>query len=389
MNNSAIKWIGQSYERGDNTFSNCEFNIKPPFRANRSGQYTIQFDECSFYDNSATLEADDWYELFFYTTTRKDIEFRLRFELIFPIYNYHDTPNKNYIVWLFNYSNSELNAGVKQVQIYPSSSKTFSRDYVNITLYCKNRDETFINQVNTDFDNGTITEADKNDYLRENVKYYWTYTSGRYAKTNINPSALITNIELLQQNEIIRITTADNFVQHMILSVNFKEEIDSDVSYTGDDYVNYKVPINTPCLNFCDRFCYVVNNLTFGLECENPDVFYTSTGTETNNNSSNNYVRYFHFYNLRLGGPYLYIIKVNADTEEKTLNDNNQQFNVVACSQNASTYHNEPVCINSSMKIKSNDLTRFRIELLDDQFNHINLHHPVSYTLSIYNEDEY
>ena len=378
MNNNSVKWVGQSYERGNNTFSDCSFNIVPHFRPNRNNQYTIEFNECSFYDNSPTIEDGDNFDIYFYLnpgaevkdaddnlTDLTDIRFRLNVEVQQDIYTYRDTPNKTKIINIFNISETNLYNGAKSYD---------DKVFLIVKLFCQNDRD---------------TANDKEEY-----EGYFIDDDG-ITQHKYTADMLISSLQLYQDDEKTLLNNgSENFVQRILYSINFKYELDEHYFNSeydeGENITNYEADISTPCFCCSDNFCYLINNLTYGLEATNPDKIYDSeTSKFINNNENGNYVRYFNFYNFRLGGPYRYILICSADSEQKTMNDKNQEFNIVACSQNTSTYHNEPMNIQSTMRIKSNDLTNFRIELLDDQFNKIKLHCPVQYMLTIFNEDEY
>ena len=94
----------------------------------------------------------------------------------------------------------------------------------------------------------------------------------------------------------------------------------------------------------------------------------------------------FYFHNPRLGGPYLYILKTPLQTSVPTYNAINQGYNIVACTYNPNGYHNSNVQMCSSMEVVTNDLSNFRIELVNDQYEPIEINTLMYLQITVSNE---
>lgn len=93
----------------------------------------------------------------------------------------------------------------------------------------------------------------------------------------------------------------------------------------------------------------------------------------------------FKFHNLRLGGPYLYVLKTPLRATVPTYNANNQGYNIVACTYNTNGYHNQNTQMCSSMELVTNDLSNFRIELVNDQLEHVKIKTPLYLQITVSN----
>lgn len=94
----------------------------------------------------------------------------------------------------------------------------------------------------------------------------------------------------------------------------------------------------------------------------------------------------FNFHNPRFGGPYLYVLKTPLQATVPTYNSLNQGYNVVACTYNPNGYHNSNVQMCSSMEVVSNDLSNFRIELVNDQYEPVKINTPIYLQITVSNE---
>ena len=92
----------------------------------------------------------------------------------------------------------------------------------------------------------------------------------------------------------------------------------------------------------------------------------------------------FSFYNLRCGGPYLYVLKTPLKATVPTYNAINQGYNVVACVYNTVGYHNQIIQMSSSMEVVAKDLSNLRIELVNDQYEKVDIKSPmyIQFTVS-------
>ena len=103
-------------------------------------------------------------------------------------------------------------------------------------------------------------------------------------------------------------------------------------------------------------------------------------------NWDNHYL--FEFCNLRLGGAYFYVIDMpTVKTDVMTMNENNQCYNIVGCTRNTADNHNENVQFISSMMGDIDNLSNFRVRLLNDNFEPVRIRSPLYIQITISNED--
>ena len=101
-------------------------------------------------------------------------------------------------------------------------------------------------------------------------------------------------------------------------------------------------------------------------------------------NTDGVYTCEFSFNNPRLGGPYLYVLKTPLHASVPTYNAVNQGYNVVACVYNTVGYHNQIIQMSSSMEVVAKDLSNLRIELVNDQYEKVDIKSPmyIQFTVS-------
>ena len=126
-------------------------------------------------------------------------------------------------------------------------------------------------------------------------------------------------------------------------------------------------------LSYTDNFGYVFNNMNLTL-----------AGEKKSHGTVDSYD--FMFYNLRLMGPYLYVLDTPLHATVNTYNANNQGYNIVALSYNTSDSHNSLIQMCSSMETTTNDLSNFRIRLLNDQYSPVRIFEPVYLQITVSNE---
>ena len=96
----------------------------------------------------------------------------------------------------------------------------------------------------------------------------------------------------------------------------------------------------------------------------------------------------FEFCNLRLGGAYFYVIDMpTVKTDVMTMNENNQCYNIVGCTRNTADNHNENVQFISSMMGDIDNLSNFRVRLLNDNFEPVRIRSPLYIQITISNDD--
>ena len=103
-------------------------------------------------------------------------------------------------------------------------------------------------------------------------------------------------------------------------------------------------------------------------------------------NWDNHYL--FEFCNLRLGGAYFYVIDMpTVKTDVMTMNENNQCYNIVGCTRNTADNHNENVQFISSMMGDIDNLSNFRVRLLNDNFEPVRIRSPLYIQITISTAD--
>ena len=133
--------------------------------------------------------------------------------------------------------------------------------------------------------------------------------------------------------------------------------------------------VQSVAMRYSTNFGYLLNNLRASD--------YMGTESKDKNNVR---VFNFKFYNLRLGGAYLYILKTPLQSTVPTYNAINQGYNIVACVYNTSGYHNQVTQMCSSMEIVANELSNLRIELVNDQYEPVPIRCPMYIQITVSNE---
>ena len=98
---------------------------------------------------------------------------------------------------------------------------------------------------------------------------------------------------------------------------------------------------------------------------------------------------FFQFCNLRIGGPYLYILDMpTLKADVMTMNELNQSYNITGMVKNTADNHNENIQFISSMEGWVNSLSNFRVRLLNDEFQPVKIRSPLSVQFTISNADD-
>lgn len=142
--------------------------------------------------------------------------------------------------------------------------------------------------------------------------------------------------------------------------------------------------ITKATLQASENFCYLFNELFISkLPAEKDDEKPPSIADDDLKTGL-----FFQFYNMRLSGCYLYVINCpSIKTEVPTYNENNQGYSISALAYNLSDYHNAIIQGVSSMEGWTNDLSNFRIQLLNDQWNPVNLKSPIYVQITVDNAE--
>ena len=143
---------------------------------------------------------------------------------------------------------------------------------------------------------------------------------------------------------------------------------------TMEVHLNDVNNVKSVAMRYSTNFGYLLNNLR-------SSDFIGTEGTDSGVRVFN-----FTFYNLRMGGPILYILKTPLQAIVPTYNAINQGYNIVAAVYNSTGYHNEVVQMCSSMNIVANELSNLRMELVNDQYEHVKLRCPLYIQITISNE---
>ena len=230
-------------------------------------------------------------------------------------------------------------------------------DYMEFTIYMKDGNK-YSNKfvVNKDlytFDNKCI------DQVLKSLNFSYL------ANTNI--SSEVSNIMAIYIDEISlynseneKPITADYYTQNVTMKVRFNDT----TAYSINDVSKLSLKTTT-------NYAYLLNNM-------NAEIF-----GELNSDGDG---FDFHFHNLRLGGPYLYVLKTPLQASVQTYNAKNQGYNVVACCYNSNGYHNSNTQMCSSMEVVTDNLSDFRIELVNDQYEPVKVHTPLYLQITVSNE---
>ena len=127
-------------------------------------------------------------------------------------------------------------------------------------------------------------------------------------------------------------------------------------------------------------FCYILNDTS--------SVIYRTTDPDLIPSQNVGHY-YFQFCNIRMGGPYEYILDVpTVKVDVMTMNEANQAYNIVGHVTNTADNHNENVQFISSMEGKVNALSNFRVRLLTDNFDPVKIRSPLTVMITVSNEED-
>ena len=236
-------------------------------------------------------------------------------------------------------------------------------DYIEFIVYMKNGDYSDIKYV-VYKDLYTFDDKSKPLMLKyitydddSRTDYYFRLTVVDSKGTNI---AGVKKITLYDSDNPDKDLTADYYSQNIKMSLKFL--------YNGTAKFS---DISKVVLKTSTNYSYLLNDLRTEI-----------IGEEDSTNEEFN----FYFHNLRLGGPYLYVLKTPLQATVPTYNSLNQGYNVVACTYNPNGFHNQNVQMCSSMEVVTNDLSNFRIELVNDQYEPIRINTPIYLQITVSNE---
>ena len=154
------------------------------------------------------------------------------------------------------------------------------------------------------------------------------------------------------------------------------------------DVFNIKIPTGTVTnvkIHYSWGFVYILNNSNNYILPIEDENLKPSKPTEVTD-WTGHYL--FEFCNLRLGGAYFYVIDMpTVKTDVMTMNENNQCYNIVGCTRNTADNHNENVQFISSMMGDIDNLSNFRVRLLNDNFEPVRIRSPLYIQITISNDD--
>ena len=154
------------------------------------------------------------------------------------------------------------------------------------------------------------------------------------------------------------------------------------------DVSDIKIPTGTVTnvkIHYSWGFVYILNNSNnYILPIEDENLKPSKPTEDTD--WTGHYL--FEFCNLRLGGAYFYVIDMpTVKTDVMTMNENNQCYNIVGCTRNTADNHNENVQFISSMMGDIDNLSNFRVRLLNDNFEPVRIRSPLYIQITISNDD--
>ena len=225
------------------------------------------------------------------------------------------------------------------------------QDYMEFTIY-KTDGSKIINKFTITEDIFTFEKDDQIKVIQQ-INYPGVYGF----KSTMKQSGDEINKLYLKSTENESLVQKKYFTQNYIIEIFFDS---SKISIADISKVSLKTTTN---------FGYLLNDLRTEIFGEK---------------STSSFI--FNFHNPRLGGPYLYVLKTPLQATVPTYNSLNQGYNVVACTYNPNGYHNSNVQMCSSMEVVSNDLSNFRIELVNDQYEPIRINTPIYLQITVSNQ---
>ena len=231
-------------------------------------------------------------------------------------------------------------------------------DYLEFTIYKNGVKDPIINRFTITEDIFTFKNVDEIKVLKAlNYKRVISEIDSPSGDNKLKSSVLgIRQISIKSTESDDELVTKSYFTQNFYLEIFF----DDIISIADISKVSLKTSTN---------FGYLFNDLR----------------TEIFGEKSTSSFK-FNFHNPRFGGPYLYILKTPLQATVPTYNSLNQGYNVVACTYNPNGYHNSNVQMCSSMEVVSNDLSNFRIELVNDQYEPIRINTPIYLQITVSNQ---
>lgn len=343
MNGSttARKYILKTRNQGNNKYWDTSFQLRPPFRANSCGQYKITVNEAMFQNTEPLAQKDDYF--LFEIFGEKDTE-KYKFE-------YKITMTKDF--YLYRQGGTEWGK-VQNLLI----GKLGKADPSNPDKYTYQITTKKAYRWMLDLDTG------KEDW---------------YIDADVNIADLVFNIAIKDENN-------GNY-QGKNAGVYPIMYYDIEIGPGGNNALPNDIVYKSIRMNFSWGFCYILNDTsTYVYEVTDNNMKPSNTdGTAIDYTKHH----YFEFCNIRIGGPYEYILDApTVKVDVMTMNEENQAFNIVGHVTNTANNHNENVQFISSMEGKVNALSNFRVRLLNDNFDPVKIRSPLTILFTVSNEDD-
>ena len=344
-NVSAQKYVILTSNYGTNTYYNYSANLRvDDFPPNSNGVYKITVNEINFHNDEATLRKDEDYLEYSIYVRGEDAPRKVRFTMNKNVYTYRDVDRAQVLdamtpVSMRTGSTQVGSSATMTIENWPKAASEYPHDEDGNLVMCNFIWDTSLKYINPDGDPAEFTSRSEFFQSMAMVIAFPTATSYGWRDQDGNTA------------------------------IDEDDEDAIDMSWVNSIY---KVE-----LNYSSYWGYVLNNLNYKLEG-------ISDIEEINNEDHVTYQYWFN--NLRVCGPYFYVIQLPAITTVKTFNEQNKGFNIVGLASNEATLHNSCIKMCSSMESTINELSNFRIELLDDQFMPVKVISPIQVQLTISNE---
>lgn len=320
-------------EEGNNHFWDSSFALRVPFRGNSNGEYKITVTEALFNNTEPLVSKGDWYQ--------------------FAVYN-EEGGEKYRNIWKVTMK--------KDIYLYRQSGA----EWAAVILLLKGqygKDEHAAQDQSTDYEGleryrekWVAATADKPAHWeKDTTGWLWEMT---YVLTNENGTGY----------------TASNRGVNPIVYYELKD-------IKKPDNATPLPNISKAEMSYSWGFAYVLNNSNSVVNMVTDDDMKPAGGT------AGHY--YFEFCNLRLGGPYGYILATpTVKTTVLTQNEANQAYSIVGYVKNTADNHNENVQFISAMEGHVNSLSNFRVQLLKDNFEPVKIRSPLYINLTVSNEED-
>ncbi|MBR6907123.1 hypothetical protein IKN40_01085 [bacterium] len=322
-------------EGGNDHYWDTTFSLRPTFRGNICGQYKITVNEALFNNTEPLICKGDYYQFEIITTTNYRFTWTMKVKQDF---------------YCYRQSGAEWTSVVKLL-VGELGNK------------------------NTDY-NFKYTET-----VRERYAPGATTPEHTYAVTDKS-----FNMNILLRNDDGTPFNGTNRGVNPIMYYDCCNIVLGDAAYGA---------VQSISMTYSQGFVYILNNRASRLypvadDADKPSFWNSGSGdTEKFNYDSYDGHYFFQFCNLRIGGPYLYILDMpTLKADVMTMNELNQSYNITGMVKNTADNHNENIQFISSMEGWVNSLSNFRVRLLNDEFQPVKIRSPLYVQFTISNADD-